>query len=502
MPGKCRAQVRCPFGDLETEHYATPAAARAAFETQMQERLLPARLLSAHGKNLDFLFKKKLEELPPGDVRSFLLAQQAALHRQEQGRETATLQEWRLHEAAREFKQLKRHDLAEAAEWTADVVTFGDQAEFLRECLQEHEGLLEAYRAAAREAEERLAKLPGGGQEILEDPEEENKRQYFLKQVEQRRGKEQEAEEARAQGERKLQEQQEVDALLARDLVEKRFTAQAEELETGDRIFDGVNEFVFVTDDGQEHTVREELAAAEAYPGRFTLAQDKALEEVQAQGAVLARLLSDEHGHFQLPPKAGRGRLEVDRLGWPAQFPPREGFRLLGGGGEVNVYLHEPTQMVYKVPHRDSLVFGEEKSRERFTEEGKRQVVKRAVYLTESKYAEVEGALARVHQAEVPLAEDVEYLKTYFVNSRTAAGDVVPFTVQPKLDPEVHRPFEPAYGDPDLDVVLNNHFSDVHSGNISYNMKTGKIVLFDCLYVPPTKREALYEEEGLYTAEA
>lgn len=33
-PGKCRAKTSCPYGDLDTEHYATRDSARAAYENK------------------------------------------------------------------------------------------------------------------------------------------------------------------------------------------------------------------------------------------------------------------------------------------------------------------------------------------------------------------------------------------------------------------------------------------------------------------------------------
>lgn len=36
-PGVCRAKIKCPFGDLEKEHYATKEEARTAFEKKMEE---------------------------------------------------------------------------------------------------------------------------------------------------------------------------------------------------------------------------------------------------------------------------------------------------------------------------------------------------------------------------------------------------------------------------------------------------------------------------------
>lgn len=46
---ECTAQIRCPFGDFETQHYITAAEARAAYEGSMD------------GKVMDKAFTKKLE---------------------------------------------------------------------------------------------------------------------------------------------------------------------------------------------------------------------------------------------------------------------------------------------------------------------------------------------------------------------------------------------------------------------------------------------------------
>lgn len=38
----CRARKRCPFGDLEADHYDSPEDARAAYEEAMGSPLPPA----------------------------------------------------------------------------------------------------------------------------------------------------------------------------------------------------------------------------------------------------------------------------------------------------------------------------------------------------------------------------------------------------------------------------------------------------------------------------
>lgn len=51
-PNVCSAKIKCPFGDLESDHFATQAAARAAYEMRMREEAR-VELLVKHGKMLD-----------------------------------------------------------------------------------------------------------------------------------------------------------------------------------------------------------------------------------------------------------------------------------------------------------------------------------------------------------------------------------------------------------------------------------------------------------------
>lgn len=496
VPGKCRAQVSCPFGDLETEHYATPEAARAAFEETMTEAFV-ANLRGATPAVL--LLREKGLALEEGDRRSLLLklaSQQAAA----QTAAARGLLKWRLALTQEEFTAVGREDLAEVVAWSQEASSLGvtiapleQEVARAQDALKRHEEylpdcqkLLEAQEEALRLAEEEQDEMAVRGCR--------NKVFTFKQRVAEMEDGIAKARGALAQAQEALAKTRAADEAQREELLRKEFTAQKRELTHEDKVFDGINEFTFTTPEGRATTVRQELSAVPYnYVGKLSLAQGKALEVVQGHASALTKLLEQE-GKFELP-KAGlklsTGQQYTQQVR-DELFPPRDGFRLVAAGGENNVYLHEPTQMVYKVPHKQSLLFPGAKGQEA-------KVLQRAVHLSEERYAEVEDSL---EMTKAFGQEDVEYLKTYFLQTKDAKGQVVPVVAQPLLDPAVHKPLDPAQVDQGMSSTLKgtllvSGFQDLHEGNVFYNEITGKVVLFDCLLLSPTDREADYREQGL-----
>lgn len=502
VPGKCRATVRCPFGDLETEHYPTAEAAREAFEASMREDLMKSKkkeALSPEQRELLQLLESKAEALE-GDRRAVLLRTAAAFARAE-GAVGRSFLKWQVEATADDMANLGRGDLAEVLRWSGSVLDYGrNTAYFLR---QQEEAAPRRARLEGRQAafQERIAEVEA---EVAKGKATENEQAYYQGRLEelQRHKKHLEEQltelaEAAARHEDGLAKARAADRAYGQVLALREFTAKPRALTEEDKVVDGVNEFVFTTQDGERHTVREELEKTPYnYTGKLSIAQGEALQVAQTRANDLAVLLSTPKGGFRLP-KSGQNfsgealpQEELDKL-----FPPRGGFRLVSAGGENNVYLHEATQMVYKVPHEDSMMMPAWK----LSPPKQRKVLQRAVHLTEEKYATLEGT------AEEMAAEghsEVEYLKTYFLQAKDSQGRLVPIVAQPKLDLEVHRPLNAAAveveGRRSLSEYLRKKgFRDTHRGNIFYNMKTQKVVLLDCLFVTTMDRESDYRAQGL-----
>jgi len=186
---------------------------------------------------------------------------------------------------------------------------------------------------------------------------------------------------------------------------------------------------------------------------------DEARKIVEANGNALVKAFTVD-GEFSAPLQMSR---DTKRL--------PEGFVYLAAGAESNVYLHEATGTVYKIPHREAI------TKDRFAggneEDKERNSLNAVVFNAEAAYKLIDRkTLAKDYGAE--------YLTTYFLSLNDESGKSVGIIVQPYLDGERYMDYsltnEERY-DPQVAGV-----NDIHGGNVRLDRKTGKLVLFDCLF--------------------
>jgi hypothetical protein len=190
------------------------------------------------------------------------------------------------------------------------------------------------------------------------------------------------------------------------------------------------------------------------------LTQAKA--EIDARALEIVQAFSVK-GKF-VPPK--RAHKSEDTL--------PEGFTYLNSGAEANVYLHEATATVYKLPHDDSLSVVYDLEDPDATPADKRYALNSVVFKAAAAYEKVDRKA---------LDEQIgaEYLPTYFLTLEDEAETPVGMIVQPYLDSSRYVEYDPTPSELFLDDESVG-VSDVHRNNLRLDRKTGKLVLFDCLF--------------------
>ncbi len=147
------------------------------------------------------------------------------------------------------------------------------------------------------------------------------------------------------------------------------------------------------------------------------------------------------------------------------------GFKFLSSGEESNVYLHEKTATVYKLPHSQAVtrVFGTDGPAEDLT----RNSLNAVIFNAEEAYKKIDReALAKDYGAE--------YLTTYFLSMKDEGGKSVGVIVQPYLDADRYIDYVPT-SEERWDTEYTG-VNDIHGGNVRLDMTTKKLVLFDCLF--------------------
>lgn len=463
-PGKCRAKLTCPFGDLEAEHYPTLTAAREAFEAANREAALaslrqPREEQVALQAELVKLLEERLEEEKDKGRRAYLLRHlgQVGILGEDFTRERYYAA---LRSAERRFLELGREDLAEVARWTSRVFEASMNTRVATRDLKRVQALLATAKGEERE-------------QLLADE------RYFLE---------------------RLPQAEAFDRSYMERLRGEKFTQKASEIPSGARVYEGAREAVFLNP-GEAISMEQALEGAslrELYAGRGTVVQREALAKVQGHGEELVALLSDGRGRFILPENPGwdigaaENKAEDPQAVMDDYFPPRNGFRMLNAGAETIAYLHEPSQMVYKLHHNDSYALGYSGNA---TEERSRF----AVLLHEDRYLRLQ------EEREVLASVGVEYASTYFLHLQDGQGEEVSLVAQPYLDPAIYTPLdigglkvETAAGPTNYSQYLGSMgLTDLHAGNVFYNNRTGQAVLFDCLFMEEDSFEDEVRQAGL-----
>ena len=204
--------------------------------------------------------------------------------------------------------------------------------------------------------------------------------------------------------------------------------------------------------------IREILSSSDqVLLGKVTKQEyDSALREMEDTGQALLAHLETVYGK-EVP----SGEYSDSNPPGPLEGAP--GFELVGAGSEVNVYLHRESMMVYKVRHRENL-YG-------FQDGPTNDYGRTAVVKLQKLYEN--------HNLKGLQAINASYVKTYFLAPKDSDGKAAAMVVQPYLDPKKYGPYDPTL---DEESYLRDlGFNDSHSGNMSIDLTTGSLVLFDCI---------------------
>jgi hypothetical protein len=164
------------------------------------------------------------------------------------------------------------------------------------------------------------------------------------------------------------------------------------------------------------------------------------------------------------------GRYEPPQEGRRDKRSLPEGFSYLSAGAESNVYLHEATDTVFKLPHNRSIAV--------FIAGGgdKTSVPELNVVVFKA-----QEAYERVDRSYLEKGFQTEYLNTYFASLKDGEGNAVGVIVQPYLSEERYIEYRPTTEEKrKLDIA---GVRDIHMGNVRLDTRTKKLVLFDCLFL-------------------
>jgi hypothetical protein len=200
------------------------------------------------------------------------------------------------------------------------------------------------------------------------------------------------------------------------------------------------------------------VSSDDSYYGKASIAKNtEAKRFVEAKAQELVDTFSID-GVFHAPAKHDRA---ADKL--------PKGFRFLSGGEESNVYVHYESETVYKIPHAESVT--RDKSFE-MDEDYERNSLNAVIFNA--------AAYQRIDREKLATEFEAEYLNTYFLSLEDQHKKPVGVIVQPYLDDDRYMYYsltsEERFDSRDAGV------NDVHSGNVRLDRKTGKLVLFDCLF--------------------
>lgn len=215
----------------------------------------------------------------------------------------------------------------------------------------------------------------------------------------------------------------------------------------GDSVGESLGEFI------------RNVSPEDTYYGKVSVAKNtEAKRYVEARAQELVEAFSVD-GVFKAPERHDSA---VEKL--------PKGFRFLNGGNESNVYLHKDSGTVYKIPHAKSI--SRDKSLE-MNEDYERNSLNAVIFNAETAYK-------RINREKLATEFEAEYLNTYFLSIEDEQKKPVGVIVQPFLDEDRYMEYsltsEERFDSPDAGV------SDVHIGNVRLDKKTGKLVLFDCLF--------------------
>lgn len=221
---------------------------------------------------------------------------------------------------------------------------------------------------------------------------------------------------------------------------------------------------------GESHSAREILDGVDS-DGRPI--SKECLRELNAQlSADMQRnadALVEATWHGKQPPHFGEVKEYVNFSKSALKDAPE--FSYIASGAEHNVYLHRETRMVYKVAHNDTVnpsYWRVENNRliDNAYDAGKAQRV------FQEAYAEVDDAQLRAH--------GIENLKTLFLQGESE-GVRHSVIAQPLMPPTEWAGFNM---NRENELKFEKYgVADLHMGNVMVNLRSGKIVLLDCLNI-------------------
>lgn len=423
VPDVCHAKMECPFGDVQTDHYSTKKEARQAFEQSMKHRMF-----DSNGSD-------------DKEVRRI----------QEEASEI-------LAEAASKSKDPVRGYLMKAS---LDVLTpeISDEADIM---LSYHYAVMRSYKVFDSEnslsnSMTKASNLVQRSTEMVRDAmlkSETGSDSYMLFNEKDRIAWMKQAFYGRGKAE-------DVSAIVS--------FSHADSID-----IDDTKIFTVMDDKQNPITIREAISDTHpdgVYVGRVTV--EKAETVIREQAENLVKNLEYSEG-FVLPDK-----------NWDMG---ESGFRRIAAGGESVIYLDEKTMMAYKIPHSDSLHFSNVGEVQFYYDEetGESVVDESDLQQNVAEFNNVSQPLLINSQRRYDVVDrdeleymNASYAKTYFMGIKDSAGRLVPVIAQPYLDPERYVPF---HANPELVSSLSNiGLTDVNAANMRVDVKTNKIVVFDCI---------------------
>lgn len=434
--GRCSAKIECPFGDLVDDHFENSSQAHQAFEKSM------TNLMFGQGENSKWMnvMRDVIER------SSTVLSEEAMKHRGD----------------VRGYLMKASLDVARVSE----IENVRILASLHQSLLREGSGLDSNMKKAALKVAGVLARLEmydwryAGGIHLLKLPDEEYDKiisalnwmhpeedYKFTTRFGENLSREKQLEKLEHDAKKFLDESFDVNSYTMNDVI---YSTDALEFDAGEDCVNSYKGNVVVVSCGNNPiTVREAMLQGE-----------KSLVVGRAAYGEASRMVRDTGRKLVEQFYVKKAGIDVFNAPEPLEDPEDEDFLCIAKGQENNAYLHKPTMMVYKIPHKESRLMG----------------------FDGQDYIENELKNYNLVNRTALAAKGVEYVNTqYFTAPFSSRGNrKISIVAQPYLDPNRYVPV-------DMSVMMKYDVSqvggvdDLHPGNTKLDLKTGKIVLFDCL---------------------
>lgn len=443
-PGKCSALKACPFGDLENEHYDNVKEARQAFEQMMSEQtVITHKATDDYEVPLDIVndeINPFINDLENEDARNAIRNFIKSLNN---GHRLVML------------RDINDAMLAKVPEGSGALREALDFNKKLAWAVKEYENNIISKNAGLKSEEMLLNDIEKCNKKDPEAVDGNWEKKHYELTVADNESKGYHLSDSEFEAKNREELKQALKELtMIRISGINNYLGDGEDIETA-----GHHIKYFVSDLKLQETLSNGINSGKVYRGVVNSEdQQEAVKELSRIGEQLVKTFQDNDSFLQ--PEA------IDPEDLEDGENPVNGtddFYVIGSGAENNAYLHKPSGMVFKAYHQNSV------KNTTLDFDGEKEVSK-----IQSTIKKIEERYIKINREGLD-EYNAEYIPTYFITSDDGRGNKVPLIAQPYLDPDLYVPTHGHF------IPQETGVNDLHAGNVRVNIKTKRVVLFDCI---------------------